>query len=61
MPFFWYLWKAVRRDCGISLVSVIIAMPTKRRTNALTFIFHYESMPIQIYWKFYDQKMKIFR
>ena len=22
---------------------------------------HYENMPIQIYWKFYPQKMKIFR
>ena len=22
---------------------------------------HYENMPIQIYWKFYNQKMKIFR
>ena len=22
---------------------------------------HYENMPIQIYWKFYHQKMKIFR
>ena len=23
-------------------------------------IFHYENTPIQIYWKFYNQKMKIF-
>ena len=23
--------------------------------------FHYENTPIQIYWKFYHQKMKIFR
>ena len=23
--------------------------------------FHYENMPIQIYWNFYHQKMKIFR
>ena len=22
---------------------------------------HYENIPIQIYWKFYHQKMKIFR
>ena len=22
---------------------------------------HYENMPIQIYWKFYHQKMKLFR
>ena len=22
---------------------------------------HYENMPIQIYWKFYHKKMKIFR
>ena len=22
---------------------------------------HYENMPIQIYWKFYNQKRKIFR
>ena len=22
---------------------------------------HYENMPIQMYWKFYNQKMKIFR
>ena len=22
---------------------------------------HYENMPIQVYWKFYHQKMKIFR
>ena len=25
------------------------------------FIKHYKNMPIQIYWKFYHQKMKIFR
>ena len=24
-------------------------------------LMHYENMPIQIYWKFYHQKMKIFR
>ena len=24
-------------------------------------VYHYENMPIQIYWKFYHQKMKIFR
>ena len=24
-------------------------------------IMHYENMPIQIYWKIYHQKMKIFR
>ena len=24
-------------------------------------ILHYENTPIQIYWKFYHQKMKIFR
>ena len=24
-------------------------------------VFHYENMPIQLYWKFYHQKMKIFR
>ena len=24
-------------------------------------LFHYENMPIQIYWKFYHQKLKIFR
>ena len=23
--------------------------------------FHYQNMPIQIYWEFYHQKMKIFR
>ena len=23
--------------------------------------FHYENMPIQMYWKFYNPKMKIFR
>ena len=23
--------------------------------------YHYENKPIQIYWKFYHQKMKIFR
>ena len=22
---------------------------------------HYENMPIQIYWKFYHEKMKVFR
>ena len=25
------------------------------------YLIHYENMPIQIYWKFYHQKMKIFR
>ena len=24
-----------------------------------SFAIHYENMPIQIYWKFYHQKMKI--
>ena len=24
-------------------------------------MIHYENMPIQIYWKFYHQKMKIFQ
>ena len=24
-------------------------------------MIHYENMPIQIYWKFYHQKIKIFR
>ena len=23
--------------------------------------YHYKNMPIQIYWKFYHEKMKIFR
>ena len=23
--------------------------------------YHYENKPIQIYWKFYHQKLKIFR
>ena len=23
--------------------------------------YHYENMPIQIYWKLYHQKMKVFR
>ena len=27
----------------------------------LNWTFHHENMPIQIYWKFYDHKMKIFR
>ena len=26
-----------------------------------TLLCHYENMPIQMYWKFYIQKMKIFR
>ena len=26
-----------------------------------TFTAHYENTPIQLYWKFYDQNMKIFR
>ena len=25
------------------------------------YLYHYENMPIQIYWEFYHQKMKIFR
>ena len=29
--------------------------------NILFKIKRYENMPIQIYWKFYHQKMKIFR
>ena len=39
-----------------------------KRDNFCNFLFafmhtlyHYENMPIQIYWKFYHQKMKIFR
>ena len=29
--------------------------------NFVTVRTHYENMPIQMYWKFYHQKMKIFR
>ena len=31
------------------------------RTNYKRKAYHYENMPIQIYWKFYHQKMKILR
>ena len=29
--------------------------------NIYALKWHYENMPIQIYWKFYHQKMKIFQ
>ena len=29
--------------------------------NDMKLVQHYENMPIQIYWKFYNQKMEIFR
>ena len=35
---------------------IIAKTITFRHTNK-----HYENMPIQIYWKFYHQKMKVFR
>ena len=30
-------------------------------SDQLPYTYYYENMPIQIYWKFYHQKMKIFR
>ena len=36
------------------------ALMTSIGQNIL-FPIHYENTPIQIYWKFYHQKMKIFR
>ena len=36
-------------------------MGKKRTFKAYENTKHYENMPIQIYWKFYHQKMKIFR
>ena len=38
---------AMFRDSSLSWLSLIWA--------------HYENMPIQIYWNFYDQKMQIVR
>ena len=29
--------------------------------KALSYSLHHEKLPVQIYWKFYHQKMKIFR
>ena len=37
---------------------MIIKVPSHQRQENLS---HYENMPIQIYWKFYLQKMKIYR
>ena len=37
----------------------ILGYPTGKDSDQVG--LHYENMPIQIYWKFYHQKMKIFR
>ena len=31
------------------------------KTDTFPVSIHYENVPIQTYWKFYHQKMKIFR
>ena len=36
-------------------------MPGPNGMNAEPDLTHFENTPIQIYWKFYHQKMKIFR
>ena len=41
------------------ILTMIIQAPD--RVYITRKMLHYESMPIQIYWKFYHQKMKIFR
>ena len=49
----------------------IVLLPSEKRSalkeknllplRSMFFALHYEDMPIQIYWKFYHQKLKIFR
>ena len=42
----------------------VSAMLRRRHTHKKNRMWehnHYENMPIQIHWKFYHQKMKIFR
>ena len=44
-----------------SLIHSITGLGHKVMVGFSCFTLHYENMPIQIYWKFYNQKLKIFR
>ena len=48
---------------GIHLIAALLSTFTNVNFGKGATIewIHYESMPIQIYWKIYHQKMKIFR
>ena len=39
-------------------VNILLTSPQK---HTLGYSLRYENMPIEIYWKFYQQKQKIFR
>ena len=54
------------------MYSLLIESQEKKKKKNQNFLFrdqaypvfhaiHYENTPIQMYWKFYHQKMKIFR
>ena len=51
-PFLWENKKNIYED-----IPIIRAMGQRHKD----LLAHYEHKPIQIYWKFYHQKMKIFR
>ena len=53
-------WRQLSNTGYIS--KKIIERQRKKRTFwNVSLTKHYENMPVQIYWKFYHQKMKIFR
>ena len=46
---------------GIKIVIYCINYRMKSTYLFSCYVNHYENMPVQIYWKFYYQKLKIFR
>ena len=44
----------------LSCIRMILYLYIIMLVSRISFL-HYENIPIQIYWKFYHQKMKIFR
>ena len=65
VTFFLNAIKPIKRKLVFFLTTQNFAMMLKqRKPNQLQrqkMYLHYENMPIQIYWNFYHQKMKIFR
>ena len=51
-------WKKNENWNTMKELSIYMGMFSATKFRVIT---HYENVPIQIYWKFYHQKMKIFR
>ena len=56
-----YNWKPIPYGFEIIHKCSVLMLRWVREPYTERVIMHNENMPIQIYWKFYHQKMKIFR